>query len=439
MSRLISRIAPPLVVASLGALLLGGFGAATTASEPHLPAGLSVADLSAWHGQGDLAFVSQGRLLVLDGSSEVVRVVSGSITTDYSPQFSPDGRWLLYFPSDGGVWLARGNGTDTREISTGGVAEWLPDSRLLLGSWIYRIRLTGALLRQMPAPSDLVGTVSNSNQYVFESNTLKVDYPQSSTGIERVETSSSLDGARTLWFEEHDSFTQKTGLHTDFLDVVAALPRDVGLVVSDDVDDSDEADGRPLDVIRRPRGDLTPLATTLAQSAGGNVTLSSTGELAIGAGGDRYAWSEKAVEICSPSATNCRTVRELAETSTLDPAWSPNGSQLALVEAHNEPEASIGQAVVSSWYQTHRLAVMNASGGSPRLIPNTFGAATPMWSASGNMLLYVADDGLWTVAANGNHAPTEIVAPLFAPGAWPSYYGEVDWIDQFSWNEGVAR
>jgi hypothetical protein len=439
MSRLISRIAPVLVAASLGALLLGGIGAALTDSEPHLPAGLSVAAFSAWHGQGDLAFVSRGRLLVLDGSSNVVRVVSGSVATDYSPQFSPNGQWLLYFPSDGGVWLARSNGTDPREISSGGVAEWLPDSRLLLGSWIYRIGQTGALLRQVRGPSDLVGAVSNSNQYVFESNTLKVDYPQSSTGIERVETSSSLDGARTLWFEEHDSFTQKTGVHADFLDVVAVLPDERGLVVSDGADHSDEADGRPLDVIRRPGGGLSPLVITLVPSAGGNVTLSSTGELAIGAGGDRYAWSEKTVEICSPSATDCDAVRAPTETSTLDPAWSPNGSQLALVEAHNEPEASIGQAVVSSWYQTHRLAVMNANGGTPRLIPDTLGAATPMWSVNGKTLLYVADDGLWTVPADGNQAPTEIVAPLFAPGAWPSYYGEVDWIDQFSWTQGVAR
>lgn len=61
-----------------------------------------------------------------------------------------------------------------------------------------------------------------------------------------------------------------------------------------------------------------------------------------------------------------------------------------------------------------------------------------MWSNDGKTLLYVADDGLWLVPADGGHSPTEIVAPLFAPGAWPSYYGEVNWIDQFSWNQGAS-
>jgi hypothetical protein len=57
--------------------------------------------------------------------------------------------------------------------------------------------------------------------------------------------------------------------------------------------------------------------------------------------------------------------------------------------------------------------------------------ADPTWSASGQRLLYVRDDGLWLRNPAGG-APVRIVASLFS-GAWPNYCDYIDWPDQFAW------
>lgn len=416
----------------LAVLLVGAPSAASATRAFALPAGLSVANLSAWHGHGDLAFISEGRLMVLDGADDSIRVLSTSVAGVTSPTFSPNGRWLLYGSAAGSWWLSRSNGSYPHRLSAS-TATWLPTGRLLVGDSIVSIGENGTPHTQRAAPAGLEGWSANGSAYVFASDTLNVDYPHPSTGIERLETATSLGGQRTLWHEERQSFTEGAGLHGDFLTVEAVLPRGSGLLVLDDVDHSDQADGQALDLIRHPGGTLTRLATVLAASAGGSVRESPSGELAIGAGGDRYAWAKKGVVVCTSTATNCHALAAPSGTSTIDPAWSPAGSRLAVIEAIDEPASSIGQQAVAGWYRTHRLAILEPAEKHLTTIPGTTGAAAPSWSSDGKTLMYVADDGLWLVAADDSRPPTEIVAPLFAPGAWPSYYGEVDWTDQFSW------
>ena len=97
-----------------------------------------VVDARAFHGHGDLAFVSLGGLYVLDGSDDkVVQVVPvGGGASD--PQFSPNGKWLT-FSAPGCVscfHLAHGDGSGARVVplrGSGRVA-WLADGRLLAGN-----------------------------------------------------------------------------------------------------------------------------------------------------------------------------------------------------------------------------------------------------------------------------------------------------------------
>jgi len=59
-----------------------------------------------------------------------------------------------------------------------------------------------------------------------------------------------------------------------------------------------------------------------------------------------------------------------------------------------------------------------------------------VWSRDSRSLLYVSGNGLWLLPGL-DKAPVEIAAPLFAP-PWPSYYGQVDWPDQFAWSEEAS-
>jgi hypothetical protein len=125
-----------------------------------------------------------------------------------------------------------------------------------------------------------------------------------------------------------------------------------------------------------------------------------------------------------------------AEPSTvaLDPAWSPNGSTLALVRAPDLASAGFPQDVVSAWYAAHQLWLYDPAHQSLREL-NASGATVPLWSANGTSMLYVAQDGLWLLPSLTGH-PVRIAGPLFPPGHWPTFYGQVKWLSQFAWWQG---
>lgn len=66
------------------------------------------------------------------------------------------------------------------------------------------------------------------------------------------------------------------------------------------------------------------------------------------------------------------------------------------------------------------------------------GATDPAWSANGTSLLYAARDGIWLLPRISGQ-PVRIATPLFRPGNWPAYYGQVGWTAQFAWWPGEPR
>jgi hypothetical protein len=106
---------PVVAYAALG----GGSGGviAETATQPY-------ANLRAFKGQGDLAFVSRGELWVLDGTVGTLRRLPVPVgNTPSSPAFSHDGRWLAYLttgaPDSYGpyeLWIARADGTGAHHV-----------------------------------------------------------------------------------------------------------------------------------------------------------------------------------------------------------------------------------------------------------------------------------------------------------------------------------
>src|SRR5579872_1437263 len=89
------------VTAGLLAAATGGerAGRRAIAARTHGPA----VDARAFRGEGRLAFVSLGRLFVLDGATASLRAVR-SAAGPAAPQFSPDGRWLAFRVGSGALW-----------------------------------------------------------------------------------------------------------------------------------------------------------------------------------------------------------------------------------------------------------------------------------------------------------------------------------------------
>ena len=123
--------------AGLYAMIGGGSGGVIveTVSRPY-------ANLHAFEGQGELAFVSRGRVWTLDGTSGTLRrLPTPAGSTPSSPVISHDGRWLAYIvhrdqnqygPYE--LWIARADGTGAHRVPGLTVNEpvgWSPTSDLV--------------------------------------------------------------------------------------------------------------------------------------------------------------------------------------------------------------------------------------------------------------------------------------------------------------------
>jgi hypothetical protein len=89
------------------------------------------------------------------------------------------------------------------------------------------------------------------------------------------------------------------------------------------------------------------------------------------------------------------------------------------------------QQSIVAWYATRKLWIYERAG-HPYLVSGAgAGVADPVWSANGTLILHVRGNGLWLINPRGG-PDMRIVGKLFA-GAWPNFFGYVDWQDQFAW------
>jgi hypothetical protein len=194
-----------------------------------------------------------------------------------------------------------------------------------------------------------------------------------------------------------------------------------------------------LSVIRSPGAHPRPLGATLTGGGLDQVAAAPNGWLAIvaespGPGLGRLIWQGRRIAVCGPAAATCTAAPSPPGTVTLDPAWSPGGATLAFARAPARASPNFPQPVVARWYGAHQLWLYHpATHAVSRL--DAPGATVPAWSANGNSLLYAARDGIWLLPRTGGQ-PTRIATPLFRPGNWPTYYGQVSWATQFAWWSG---
>ena len=465
------------IAAIVGLVGNGGRNDASTTSAVTTP-GAPAVNAKAFAHEGDLAFVSKGDLWVLTGSARLQKITVAKGSVPSSPAFSTDGRWMSFVTSKvagGGIvtqlWIAHADGSDAHQISglsNPVVIGWSPRSDVLAvtnqgvvkapqGSFsfqtsVWLISPSGAR-RQLavaegieggawsPDGSQLAIAIDSGGIFEGKLNGIIPTFQSYGPWAAKLVAYPVNGGKPTLWFKLNSTTSFGSDNENLVLPVgwwpkwgigfrtVTLGEYDPILVVNNGVLDlwHVSSPGRPA-----------LLGTTLANGTLSNPVASSNGELAItneppnvgAVGVGSIPLQGQQVRRCSPTTGTCVNVTEPSGTESLDPVWSPNGSDLAYIVGKEFVEP-FSQGVVANWYKSLRLWLYNAKKGTSDDVTSTKGAIAPLWSQDGKNLLYVANDGLW-LWKDLKGTPVEVAA-LGAAG--PPSFGGTDWTEQFAWSK----
>lgn len=402
-------------------------------------------DAAAFAGHGELAFVSRGTLWVLDSRTRTLRRVAAPGMAPVNPAFSPDGRWLAFLGTSTNrpagtasfaLWIASGDGRGAHQIRglpTAGLAGWSPDRDILAVTTRATVRLVwpSGKVRTLVSAADLESAAWSPGGSAIAVAT-------ATTSGSTLASYPLAGGHSTVWVKLSARGGVPGGANY-IIDPAGWWPhRGIGFWALAN-GESINADQDPFYVIPAPGAHPRLLGNTLHGNTLDQVAVAATGWLALvaetpGSGLGRVIWQNRRIKVCGPATATCTAVPSPPSTVTLDPAWTPDGTRLAFVRAPSQTSPAFQQHAVTAWYNAHQLWVDNPATRSTRKL-DASGATVPAWSTNGQSLLYIARDGIWLLPRL-TRRPVRIATPLFPPGNWPTYYGQVDWTPQFAWWSG---
>jgi Tol biopolymer transport system component len=405
--------------------------------------------------RGELAFVAYGKLYLLGGPAGALRHVAlPGIAV--GPAWSPDDRWLAvevcspppagqpYLPTPATLWLVNAGGTSAKPVT--------PKSWQVSGfAWAPRgdELAVAAYLPQAPqAQSSVVATAAPTGKpriLVSGGDVTGPAWSPDGTGIAvgiGAFTGGSWHNALDVLSVTGGPQTTVTATAGNVLDLAGWWPDGAGLLYWFDYQGSGSiaADGLPLDSVASASSPRTLVPTMLVHDSW--LAFSPLGNaVAAVSGGDRVIWSGgKQITLCAPAGM-CTPVRQPAGVVSVDPSWSPGGTQIVFARlSASGPFGPNGRADFSAywitrWEATSRLWIAGADGSGARpLAAAGLGAVDPAWGRDGSVL-FVRDDSLWLLPA-GAPAAERLTGPLGAlsgPAYYRTYYGYVPYPELFAW------
>ena len=424
-----------------------------------VPRGPVVAVRSFAH-HGRLAFVSHGKLWLLDGNASRLKLLPtpGGGFTASQPVFSSDGKWLAYLEQRQNpvtqqlysrLWIARADGTEAHVVpglQVESLFGWSPTADVIaVAAGPEHTRQTQSCPCFSPRTLRIVIASGASRILARGSWLYGASWSPDGTQIaaawigmksSRLFTYRVATGTSRLWLTRLARQTLN-GMNGIVFSIAGWWPRfGLGTWVFGDgaIRNNDET---PLDAVAAPGAIPRLLGQTLSDGTTDAVAASSNGELAIVTdhGGGRSLWQGKRVEVCTQPSSPCTALPHTPGSVTVDPAWSPGGKTLAYVQAPDFSKGSWSQKRLAEWFADHRVLLYDAGTHHVRRLPAATGATAITWSHDGTSLLYVRDDALWLLPSLQSKA-IRIAGPLFPPLNWPQYYAQIAWSAQFAWSAG---
>jgi dipeptidyl aminopeptidase/acylaminoacyl peptidase len=371
------------MTARLGASVLA-LALAVAASVPAAAEPTPRNDPAAYRDQPPLAFVSAGRVQILDGRGGPPIRVPG-VKDACCVAFSPDSYYVA-FERRGDLWVAEHDGTELHRVARSVARwEWAPDGQAL------------AIVREHRTGIEFVGADDSSIRATLLPDHRVLDMSWAGYG-RRIAVSAVPDG-RTGGSGRADLFMLEVpGPYGN--DCPALCPEaPLSVPVSHPETGSGpllagwspnvEAialwtapqDAGTLGIVSPRGGDVMPIAGTLVRRSW--VQWSRNGDrLLVVEGTAREAGAARALLLCTATSA-CRPIAG-GDVAVTDPAWSRSGA-MAYVRTDRR-----------------QLWVANGDGGEAhRLVAAGEGVAAPRWLPDGRHLVFVRDGRVWLLDGAG--------------------------------------
>lgn len=345
----------------------------------------------AYRDQPPLAYVSQGRVFLLDGKGNPPLRVRG-VTKACCVAFSPDAYYVAFQQRDD-LWVAEHDGTELHRVARSVARwEWAPDGQAL------------AVIRKPAGDGsgvggiDFIGADDSSIRETLLPDHRVLDLAWAGLG-RRVAVSAVLaadatgGGGRAQLFmlevpgpygEDCPALCPEAPLPIPF-DYPEAVSGPVFAGWSPNVDAialwSAPTNGATLGVVSPRGGGITPIAGTLVRRSW--VQWSRNGDRLLVVEGDaREADAPRVLLLCT-NTTTCRPIAG-GDESIADPAWSRSGTMAYVRTDRRE------------------LWIANLDGGDAhRVTAAGEGVAAPRWLPDSHHLVFVRDGYVWLLDASG--------------------------------------
>ncbi|HEY7294312.1 MAG TPA: hypothetical protein VH916_04680 [Dehalococcoidia bacterium] len=403
------------------------------------PRAVPQVNATAFAGLGKLAFVRDGTLYALDGTTGVLTTLSGAQERVTRPSWSPDGAWVAYLDvanSDAAaLHLVHADGSANHmppslPSAAGSPAfQWSPvaDTLAVSDGGLWLVPADGAATLLVAGAVERADWSSDGSLLAYTT-----DGRRDPSGIDGLWTVAAAGGQPDLQYAVTHS--GRTGV-AEF-GWIGNPPR-ILFTLDPAHSASFFADGGWLYSLA-PDSDLfTPLAPTLFYDDWRSAAPDGR-SLAIVAGGGREAGGGKRVVSCDLVRSNlgCTALPVPNGMESVDPAWSPDGLHLAEVQAPDLGPVGgfASDADRNAWLNAHALVVVQPDGSQPlQLSPAGEAVDSPRWSRDGRTILYFcgAARGVCLVPGDGSGPPVQVVDGLsglsgpFNPGPI-GYYGHLD-------------